>query len=753
MKDMKLNRFFNQMILVALAVLTVTFTACDNDDDNSGSMMLEAFGPSPALRGGKLTFIGRNLDRVTSVVLPDNIEITDIEVIDNQHIKVVIPQDAKEGYVKLRFAGGLEVTSKSLLTYTEPITVTKMSPSPVKAGEKLTLEGDYLNLIEKVVFADKVEVGSDDFVTWERKKIVVIVPRKAQTGKIILADNKTIPLELETKDELQIVLPSVEKTLDLTNKKPGEKVEVTVKDIDLVESVVLPNGDPIEFTIKDDVLSFILPTGVTDGVISMVAPSGVKVAIANIGMAVPSELEAAPTADLKAGDVITIKGLNMELTTTVTFPGVTTGVKPQSVTATSIKVEMPASAISGNLILNTASGNTSAPIAISTLKPVVMTYNPSPVAAGNEIVLEGKHLDLVASVTFGGDKKGVISSQTADQMVVKVPADAESGVVVLTMTNGETVNCASLEVTKPVFCYIPELPGDDVEIKAGEILMVKVNNGDKLQNVKVNGANAQYILNGSLLYIGIPSTAGGSTIVTLNSSNGTIDYTIDVIALGVVETIIYEGLCNFGNWAQNLELAASKFATVKAGTIVKFVYVTNETPNTWWQIKFQYMGDGWPSLDGYSDIVNVQQGSTEYELTLSATAAEQLIKYGMGVGGHELTISKVSLITKGGVAAQTIWSGSQAMGDWTGYLVLDDVSLFAKTKVGQKIIVKTKDVSEGAQGSFKNSSWSPIADGTDYFDITGDFELTVTDDILAELQSGGLIISGKKYTAVSVLIK
>lgn len=759
MKDMKFNRIFNQVILVALAVLTMTFTACDNDDDdNSGSMMLEAFGPSPALRGSKLTFIGRNLDRVTSVILPANIEITDIEVIDNQRIKVVIPQNAEVGYVKLRFANGLEVTTKTLLTYSEPISISKIAPSPVKAGEKLTIEGDYLNLIQRVIFAEDVEVGSDDFVTWDRKKIVVEVPRAAQTGKIILANNAKIPLELESETELQVVLPSVEKTLDLTNKKPGELIQITVKDIDLVESVLLPSGTPVEFTKEENVLSFTLPEVVIDGVIAMVAPSGVKVAIANIGMAVPSELEAEPVTELKAGDVITIKGLNMNLTTTVTFPGVEAAVKPQSISATSIKVEMPEAAISGNLVLNTASGNTSAPIAISTLKPEVLAYNPSPVAAGSELTLVGKHLDLVTSVTFGGGKQGTILSQAATELGVKVPADAETGEVILKMKNGETVTSASLDITKPVFCYIPELPADDVEIKAGEILSIAVQNADKLTNVQVNGSNTQYILQKSTLYILIPNNASGKTTVTLLSSNGSIDYTLDVIGSGTIETIIMDQVHNLGNWASEADGGAFRlykeaFNDVKAGSILKFYFAVTGSGQL--QINDANWGK-WESEIEFNDLTQ-----TSYEMELTQAFLTRILSTNDGwsttaivIQGQHLIISKVSIITKGGTAVQTIWTGSQVMPEnWGGSLQLTDVSLFAKAKVGQKIVVKTADVLAGAQGSFKDGNWIAIADGTEYFDITGDFELTITADILTKLHAGGMIISGKNYTAVSVSIK
>lgn len=103
-----------------------------------------------------------------------------------------------------------------------------------------------------------------------------------------------------------------------------------------------------------------------------------------------------------------------------------------------------------------------------------------------------------------------------------------------------------------------------------------------------------------------------------------------------------------------------------------------------------------------------------------------------------------------------LWTGTAVMpGDWSGNVQLTDadaLALFVNAKVGNKIKVTTSDVAAGAQGSFKNSGWSEIASGTDYFNITGDFELTITEDILASLQEGGLIISGHDYTATGVYL-
>jgi hypothetical protein len=765
---------YYSFLLLAFAVC-LEFTACsdDTDDNNGGQVRFESFGPSPALRGGKLTFIGKNMDKVTKIILPDNIEITDIEVIDNEHIKITIPQNAQVGYVKLITPNG-EFTSKTLLTYTEPISITKIAPSPIKAGEKLTIEGDYLNLIQKVVFKENVEILCKDFVTWERAKIELILPREAQSGIIILADTAAIPLELESEMELQVVLPSVENTLNLTNKKPGDVITVPGADLDLVEEVLSPDGESIPFEVADNVLSFILPTGITDGAIVMVAASGVRVAVANIGMAVPSELVVTPTTDIKAGDEISIKGINMDLVTTLVFPGLTDPVTPTSKSATEIKVTMPEAAISGDLVLNTASGN-KVTVAIVTLKPEVLAYNPSPVAAGSSVELQGKHLDLVVSVTFGGNKKVEVYTTTADKLSVTVPVDAETGKITLTMKNGETVECSSLEITKPVFAYIPVLPGSDEEIKAGTIWAVDIENGDKLTDVQVNGSTTQYILQGSKLYILIPNNAGGNTKVKLISSNGEVEYTINVIGSSSIETIVFQGPVDL-TWGDDgrAVVPSSAFDGVGAGSILKIYFTQKEAwgqaqinDGGWAQIPWPELGgSGTITTDTYGDksvgeqefvltqdILNLLDSKKGIYGTYSDTDPVSII-----IQGSDWIITKISIITKGGATSEVIWEGNTVFGtDWGSYVQLNDPALFANAKVGKTLAVTVKDLDMSQawwQVLLKDSSWADIPGGKAELasNATG-CEYPIDQTLLDIMQAGGIIIGGYANTITKVEIK
>ncbi len=755
---MKLNTILNRWMIVLLALVAITFTACDDDDDEgSGQVILEAYGPSPALRGSELTFIGRNMDQVTAVILPEEIEITNIEVVSNEKIKVTIPQDAEVGYVRLVTPDG-EITSKTLLAYTEPISISGISPNPVKAGETLSIEGDYLNLIQKVVFTEEVTVKCANFTTWKRAKIELIVPKTAQTGIITLADTATIPVELEWETILQVTLPSVTSVAQLDDKKPGDVISINGTDLDLVEYVVLAGKDSIDFTVNGTELSFTLPSGTTDGEINMLAFSGVNVLIANVTMAVPTELIASPATDIRAGDIITISGVNMDLVTTVIFPGVTDEASPLSIETDKITVMMPDVAISGDLTLNTASGNTTTVI-IATLKPEVTSYTPSPVSAGNNVTITGTNLDLVASVTFTGDQTVDVTPSSATSLTVTVPVDAETGELTLTMANGETVVCSSLTIEKPEFCYIPTLPGPETEINAGEILSIEVKNGNVLTDVLVNGSSTQFILQGSMLYVLIPDNAGGNTELTLVSSNGKVTYEIDVIGSSTVETIIYQGPVSL-TWSEGGRaiIPISAFDGVSEGSVMKIYFEQTENwgqaqinNGSWAVIPFAELNnDGYLKTDLYND-----KSVSEQELLLTKDILDNITNNaaydnGIIIQGENWIISKVSLIP-----LEIIWEGETPLGNWKKSIELSS-GLFADVSEGQTLYLSIKDLDASVTywqvALKKGSDWSDIKVVNLESGATS-LEFEITSDILSEMQSSGINFMGYYCTITMVGIR
>lgn len=651
-----INKLIARCLVGAALVGMLPFTACDNGTDLEtnqyvGGINLNVFGPSPVARGGELRFLGSGMNHITAIVIPGAGEVTEINRISNEEIRITVPQSAEEGFLTLR-SSEKEIVTKTKLTYLEPVSLESISPITIKPGATLTLTGEYLNLMEEVIFMDNITVAAEDFLVHTRSEIQLVVPVEAQSGKIIISDGAELPNWIYSDDELIVVLPAVDAPIELTGSKPGDEVVIEGTNLDLVATILLPNQENVPFTLSDDAssLSFVLPERCTDGEIFMLPASAVKVAIASVSMAIPTNLVATPATAIQAGDVITIKGANVALTTSLLFPGMDEAVAYVTKTETELTVLMPEMAQSGELKLQTASGK-EASIAIETLKPSNLSYLSSSVPAGGTLTIQGDHLALVTAVTFAGNHKVEVTSSAAENLVVEVPVAAESGAVILTMANLEQVEAPQLTVDKPACCYILTLPSDDEEIQAGGLFSTQVSNGDKLTQVLVNNQAVQYVLTGDMLHIGIPTSAAKATLVTLISSNGQIEYTIQVIPAGEVETVLFTGPLML-TWSDGgrVHIPMSAFQDIPAGSILKISLTQNDN---WGQAQFS--NGGWAELQfaelggAYLSTDNVGgKEVTEFHLELTADVLASILGTGSGDGmiiqGSDFIINRISVV-------------------------------------------------------------------------------------------------------------
>lgn len=653
-------------MMCLLVVSGLMFTACDDDDIDTnqftGGIKLNVFGPCPVARGGELRFIGSGMNQVTGVVIPGCDEITDITVVSNEEITVTVPQEAEEGKVILNTPQG-PIETITNITYLEPVSIEDFSPKTVRPGDELVITGEYLNLMRAVIFEDgvTVEVAAENRT---RNEIRVIVPAEAQTGYIGVSDlgiqddgtaeANGIANEIYSEEVLTVTLPAVAQVADFTNKKPGDVVTVTGTDLDLVTTVLMPNDSVAEFTYTNEALNITLRSDATDGEIRVLPASGVEVVVANLTMAVPAELAATPDEGLRADDVITITGTNLDVVTNVTFPGMTEATELDSQSATELTVTMPAAAQSGDIVLNTASGKT-ATVAISTLKPSVASYSPAGgVSGGNNLTITGADLDLVAGVTFTGGAQVANSefvAQSATEITLTVPTmGAETGALTLTMVNGETVEAPEVTITSPECAYLPTLPES---IEVGTVAQIGIVNGSMLTGVTVNGVAVQfmYIAATEMLQFNVPADLTGTTCeLVLTSSNGqSMTYTVNVVGGTPAETTIWEGEFVL-NWTalEALSWGGYDFSTVPAGATL-IIYYTLDTSFDYWQLRIA-KGNGWSALADWSASIgggqelNLEAGTTSYSYVLTANDVNELANDGgLILTGTNLTLTRVAL--------------------------------------------------------------------------------------------------------------
>ena len=788
----KINNIFT---LLVMALMGLSLAACSNDDLDTnqyqGGVSLNAFGPSPVMRGGQLRFIGSNLDQIREVRIPGVDAITTIEVVKAgvpSEIRVTVPHDGPEvGNVVLVANNDQEITTKSTLTYTEGIVIKSITPSAMP-GDVIEIKGDedgYLNLIHSMAFADNVVVSEKDFLQHDRYTIKVKVPEDAKTGKLqfytadlTVGDAAKLDYQIVLSDDRLIVgTPTVAKVKGRNEvdaegtitAKAGETVTVTGDYMQLIKAVKVGGVEITEFTIAEDgkSLSFVLPAEAPDGAIDLVCKSDVEVPAAMVETVKPSDCVAAP-APVKAGAALTITGKDMDLVTAVEFDNAD-ALSGEAISVAADKVvvtAVPETATEGKLRLVMANGQ-KVEVDFTLVKPTATGYNANPASAGSTIQIIGTDLDLVKSVDFGGaeatvEKDAVSADGTT--LNVKVPMAAASGAPVLKLANGVTINAPKLTINEAVFCYVTELPGEDAELHAGQTFVLPIANGDKLTGVEIAGKACQFIVSGNTLTVGAPDNAKKGTSVRLISSNGEITYKIDFIPNTEITTVIWTGAHSSGEWANGftaLSWGGYDWSQVTPGTELVVTFGVDPAIG-YCQMRFA-CGDGWGALPGTKELdgsdkdgnIKMPNDAKEYRLVLTQAMIDKLSdnNQGLVICGAGFILTKVALVEhislEVDIAGQVKTNSGKDITypfsfQWgaDGQINLTkDFLLGLGVKKGSKLIIY-KDPTAKGQVQINNSAWSAIYTIADWNPSLEVLEQEFDDAMMAGLNGGGFWIQG-----------
>ena len=455
-KTMKNNILKYALFSVVLLLTGVSLNSCNSDDSAGGTPMLSVFGPSPALRGGDLRFLGVNMKGVTGIKLQGADEIKDFTSQTESEVDITIPQSAEPGLVTINYDGGSTVT-KSELTFTEPISVDSTycenKPAP-RYGDKLIITGDYLNLIKQAIFMGGDTVMSANFISQSRKKIELTIPRGAKAGHLTLSNGATIPVTVFTP--AVAIQPPVYRTdnpiTPLTVKPGKDSVDIYGANLDLVKAVTFAGTKLAGFRLVSQTqIRALVPLDAQDGKVILVAyASGLTVtSTVDMAMEMPAVTSVSPIP-VKNGGTLVLSGTNLDLVTAVSFGKVSATISSQS--ETQLKITVPIATNSTTCTLTMASTKTLNVTGISYIEPTVTTFNPSSLTAGESTTLTGTDLDLVSSVTFSGSGSLTVSSfasQTSTSLALAVPVTAVTGTVTLNLVNGNDVSISSGLTIKP----------------------------------------------------------------------------------------------------------------------------------------------------------------------------------------------------------------------------------------------------------------------------------------------------------------
>jgi len=458
----------------------ILFTSCEGKEEEDTRVVLQSFGPMPIARGAELKFIGLNLDRVTAVILPENISITSFTKKEARLLTLTVPQEAVPGYVVLKTPDG-DITTKTMIGFSEPVSIAGFTPATVKAGDELTITGDYLNLVKEVILTDRITVAEDDFISHSRTEIKLTVPAEAQTGKIAVSNGDEEPIIVYSASTLTVTLPAFT-TVTPNPVKAGTNLTIAGTNLDLVLSVRLGGGKVIEAGdfVSHNATQIVLavPADTKDGKVILVPASGVEVSTeTDLVMVVPT-LSVTPVT-LKNGADITVTGTNLDLIDHVIFGGNKQGTIKAGGTATQILVTVPDDAVDGVVTFVTKADKEVTGPNLTMIVPAFSSFSPTSARANTTITISGTDLDLVTKVIFTGDLEGAIGARTETSLAVTVPVGARTGKITIETKNGTRVVSAidfTLQANLPTFGSYTEFrgePGKILTINGTNLLLVK----------------------------------------------------------------------------------------------------------------------------------------------------------------------------------------------------------------------------------------------------------------------------------------
>lgn len=493
------NKSFLWLVLL-LICSTFAFTSCDRDDLNTdqygNEISVLSYGPNPVLRGGVLTFKGANLDQITEIDLPGAEAITSINVVTsgkNSEINIEVPAEKCEpGIVTLKTAKNGEIKTLTPITYIENLKFTGFYVGENKenligsVGDVLTLEGDYLNNITSVIFANGYTMDAENFKSQTRYQIQLVIPAEAGEGRFQISDGNNY---MYSEGALSINAPEIDANNAIGKSliKAGETEVLRGTSLDQIASIEL-NGATVEAAdFKSQTASeitFVISSKVADGEITAVTKSGIRIPFGEITTVVPSQLVATPSP-IKNGAELTITGKDMDLITGIAFPNAKES-KLNKVETTKVTSTVPEDAQEGDITLSLDNGKT-VTVAYTLVKPTVASCTPAAITAGEKTIIKGTDLDLVKSITFPGDVEQTVekfAAQNANAIAVTVPAACAGTGFKLNLKNGTTIevkDALSIKAaTDPAIASIT--PGEAI---AGSTITITGKNFQNIQNLYI----------------------------------------------------------------------------------------------------------------------------------------------------------------------------------------------------------------------------------------------------------------------------
>ena len=426
--------------------------------------------------------------------------------------------------------------------YGNEISLQSFGPCPVLRGGTLYLYGSNLDQIEEIDLP-----GADPITAYEilqsgkQSKISIQVPaEKCEPGQIVLKTKKggeiTSITPITYREDIEIKDFYVGDNESSKVGNVGDVVTIKGDYLNLMHGVIFAGSDTIkeaEFVGHDRyTIQVKIPAEARTGVITLTDTSKDGASLETKEELTINTPEVTPIKDrnIKAGEVLSIKGASFDQIASVKFEGATVDAADfKSQSAAEITVAVPAKATDGTFYVVTKSG-IEVPVGnIITVVPTQLVATPNPVKNGAELTITGKDMDLITGIAFPNAAESKLNKVETTKVTSTVPEDAQEGDITLSLANGKTVTVAYTLVKPTVASCAP------AAITAGEKTIIKGTDLDLVKSITFPGDVEQTVdkfaaQNAQTIAVTVPSACAG-TGFKLNLKNGTMIEVKDALSI------------------------------------------------------------------------------------------------------------------------------------------------------------------------------------------------------------------------------
>jgi len=391
----------------------------------------------------------------------------------------------------------------------------------------------------------------------------------------------------------------------------------------------------------------VVPQETEKGYVTLKSPTGNVTSKTQFNIGIAATVTSI-TSTARPGDNITITGNYLNWVTAVTFNDGKVATTFVSQSLTQLVVKVPLDAQTGTLVLaygGTDSSTVETKDTLHVTLPRATALAPNPVKHQTNLTITGTDLDLATKIYFTGVSGAVTTfvSQSATQIVVKVPASTTAGNITLEAASGvQTVCPVSLNVSLP------------------SIDTLMPNPVDPLANLTINGKNLDLVT-----AIAFQNADPVTTFVSQSATQIVVQ-----VPSGVTEGKITLSVLNSTLTVQSANILQITGAVPPP--VIALPFYKDAVTSNW----NGWVGNGWGGNKDYANTSPVREGDKSIKIDYIGGWGSPMQLGGASVSKGSYTTFKISIYGAPGSGGKTVnlqlnSAGGQSItiveGKWTDY--------------------------------------------------------------------------------------